>query len=105
MPALASFDPSLLNRIRLHELIEFPLFAPATAEVVVVDFAGFELADGGISPIPQSHGKSFNLAAEKQMLASHRLGKLATAAGSKHRRRVADLGLNPNNVGHDDSLC
>lgn len=62
-------------------MIEFSLLAPTTAEVVVQDFAGFELADGGIGPIPQSHSEPLDLAAEESMFASYRLGKLPTSAG------------------------
>ena len=86
-------------------LVEFPLRTPATAEVVIQDFAGLDLADGGIRPIPQTHREALDLTAEEAMLARHRLSKLTTPAGGNHRRRIADFGLNPNNVGHDGSLC
>jgi hypothetical protein len=82
----------------LEEAIEMLLLAPASAEVVVPDFASFELAHSGIAPIRQLDAQTSDLAAEQSVGALDGRGRSEAIAGSRDGCGVSDFGLNLNDV-------
>lgn len=57
VPFLARFDLGSLHGVRLEELIEFGLLAPAAVVIVVLQLASAEIAHDWITPTGQSDGE------------------------------------------------
>ena len=74
------------------------LTLPATAEVVEMNGPLFELANGRELPIAQTDSQAGDFLAEDDMPTLNRLRQPAPLARGPHRRRVADFGLNANDV-------
>lgn len=87
-----------LDSIALEESIKLSRFAPATVVVVVLDLAGFGLADDRVLPPGKLNGEARHAVHEDLMLAGDWLRQTQPRAGGGDRDRIANLGLNVDNV-------
>ena len=71
-------------------------------KVVELDLASVQLANDGELPAGELDGEACHLAAVEPGGPLHRLRQAQTPAGSADRLGVTDLGLNLNNVRHED---
>src|SRR5882724_1522577 len=94
----------LLTGIRLHETIQFLLVAPNAAVVVELQRAAGDIADDRIMPAGQLDSQSFSRRAEELDRPADWRRQTKPQAGGSHRRWVADLGLDRDNVGHKNLL-
>src|SRR5947209_1349405 len=98
MAPLQCIEPSLLNRVGLHEPIEMLLIAPGAAVVVVAHAAGEVIDDNRILPAVQLHEQAGRFAAEEARGAMNRLGQVQAATGSRESCGIVEAGLNRNDV-------
>ena len=100
VPLTSRFEFGFLYGITLQEFIEFLLFAPATLKVVVLEFAAGRVADDGILPAGQLDAPAGVLAVVELGGPLRRRGQCQPLTGCRDRYRIADLGLDLDNVGH-----
>jgi DNA invertase Pin-like site-specific DNA recombinase len=93
-------DLGLLDGVHLNQPVEVPLVAPLAAEVVVADDPGGGVDDDRVLPVGEPDEQARGLAAVKPRGAVGGLGEAQPAAGRGDGGRVAELGLDLDEVRH-----
>src|SRR5687767_8906885 len=94
------FDSSLLDRVRLQELIQLLGVSPASFVIVVLQGTAFEVADNWITPAWKLNREACFGAREKLKCASCRQRQAQPLTSGCDRDRVADLCFDGDDMGH-----
>ena len=98
---LPGLDRRLLHRVPLDEAVEVPGVAPTPAVVIVAQLPGLDVADDRVEPVGELDEQADGLPLKERGGAVGGLGQAELAAGRRDRQRVADLGLDLDDVTHD----